>query len=340
MGRILRRILCIKSISSRQLEEDDEKESPIMACESASTPGIVARLMGLEPLPFMESIVRSPVLKSFEPFRKPRSPDGRYHRIMIPSYQEVLEDENFFILSFEGVDSPRRFGSGSSRKTQGSGVIKCKKKGTGRVSWQERDEENVGLCVEGINITSSSPDPNLNNDERERKKKVKRDDKLAVIKQESEGNSQNSSPNSVLDFIEAAPSPSSESPSYIRSEILRCNLTAEEISRLKNSRLRRTLCEELENCTKPNEKTLSISKCYGHIRPKSKVRAEKWFETRELAEHEMIHSSWVCNGMSKNRDDYFQEIGKDLSSQVLDQLLLELIVNFSKEFSIHDSIVY
>ncbi|XP_073270298.1 uncharacterized protein [Primulina huaijiensis] len=291
MGRILRRILCINSISSPRPEED-EKEPPIIACESASsTPGIVARLMGLEPL-------RSPVLKSFEPFRKPRSPDRRYHRI-IPSYQEVLEDENFFILSFESMD----FHSG--KRKQGSGV-KCKKKGTRRGSSQEWDEENVEFSVEGMNNSCNS-DPNSNTRKREKKKQVKRDDNLTVIKPETEGSPQNSSPNSVLDFMESTPSHSSE-----------------DISRLKNSKLRRTLSEELENCTNHKERTLFINKS-----SRSKVRAEKWFETRELAEHEMIKSSWVCDGMSKNRHEHFQEIGKDVSSQILDQLLLEFIINFS-----------
>ncbi|XP_073151489.1 uncharacterized protein [Henckelia pumila] len=199
MGRFLRRILCINSIRSPPPEEE-QKEPPMACTESASTPGIVARLMGLEPLPFMESIARSPVLKSFEPFRKPRSPDGRYHRI-IPTYKEVLEDENFFILSFESMDFSRRSRSGSGsgkKKLQGSGV-KCKKKGTRRGSLQERDEQNV----------DGNSDQNSNTHGRERKKKAKGDGNLAVIKPETEGNSQNSSPISVLDFIESAPSPSS-----------------------------------------------------------------------------------------------------------------------------------
>ncbi|XP_075499492.1 uncharacterized protein LOC142537907 isoform X2 [Primulina tabacum] len=290
MGKILRRILCINSISSPRPEED-EKEPP-MACESdSSTPGIVARLMGLESL-------RSPVLKSFEPFRKPRLPDGRYHR-MIPTYQEILEDENFFILAFESMD----FHSG--KRNQGSGV-KCKKKGTRRGSSHEWEEENVGLSVEEMNNSCNS-NPNSNARKREKKKKVKRDDNLTVIKPETEGSPQNSSPNSVLDFMESAPSHRSE-----------------DISRLKNSKLRRTLSEELENCTNPKEKTLFINKS-----PRSNVRAEKWFETRELAELEMIKSSWVCDGMSKNHHEHFQEIGKDLTSQILDQLLLEFIITFS-----------
>ncbi|XP_073060054.1 uncharacterized protein [Primulina eburnea] len=287
MGRILRRILCINSISSTRREEDGKE--PPMACESASsTPGIVARLMGLEPL-------RSPVLKSFEP---PRWPDGRYHRI-IPTYQEVLEDENFFILTFESMD----FHSG--KRKQGSGV-RCKKKGTRRGSSQEWEEENVGLSVERM-YNSCNSDSNSNTRKREKKKKVKRDDNLTVIKPETEGSPQNSSPNSVLDFMESAPSHSSE-----------------DISRLKNSKLRRTLSEELENCTNPKEKTFFFNKS-----PRSKVRAEKWFETRELAEHEIIKSSWVCDGMSKNHHEHFQEIGKDLTSQILNQLLLEFIINFS-----------
>lgn len=99
--------------------------------------------------------------------------------------------------------------------------------------------------------------------------------------------------------------------------------TTGEISRLANSKMRRTLSDELENCGKPKEKI-------------SKTRTQKcdyYFYAEEehigkLAGMEMANSRWVIiqDEILKN-DQCLKEIGRDVASDILDHLLDQLIIN-------------
>ncbi|KAI3461664.1 hypothetical protein Pfo_018327 [Paulownia fortunei] len=349
ISRILRRILCFSSLPSCPFDRLKEEVKDSSMAGATGTPGIVARLMGLESLPLIEPIEGSPLMSCADSFKKSRSPQVR-RRWIIPTYQE-LEDDNFFILSFEqegdGHESHierRKSGKNSGRMQQSMGE-KCKKKSMRRrESLQERNKENQGENIvskgnllDGVVIQKDSNSGIGNNSdfqvenpsnvlrplknscqkpEKIRKKKAK-GDSLAAINCETEGDSENSSPISVLEFVE-----------FPTDQETACS---GDISRLASSKMRRTLSEELENCGKSKEKRLINSgfderEKHSRLRNRHQNYAGKWDEIGELAAKEMIKSSWVHDEISKNQH-HFKEIGRDLASKILDQLMDELLIN-------------
>ncbi|KAK4412460.1 hypothetical protein Salat_2893100 [Sesamum alatum] len=328
IARVLRRILCFSSLPSCPFDyfkEDEEKKDGLLLGRP-DNPGIVARLMGLESLPGPDRIDRSPSAYSS---RKRRSSQVRRRQIIPTSYQE-LEDENFFILSFEHGDADRHEFSRRKSRASSDGMKK-KKSMRRRGSGQEQDKENEGVNVlpkekldSDSNIRSGSDFQAENtrnvlrplenscqkSDILTRKKRAKEDYGLGPISFVTEGDSENSSPNSVLEFVDY--------PTDIQETACSGN-----ISRLANSKMRRTLCEELENCGKSNEKKLMNSGCVELIRIWRR-HPEKWDEVGKLAAMEMVESSWVHDEIRKNKH-YYKEIGRDFASQILHHLLDELL---------------
>lgn len=111
--------------------------------------------------------------------------------------------------------------------------------------------------------------------------------------------------------------------------MLQIRIATGNISRLANSKMRRTLSEELENCGKSNEKKLMNSGC--SVEEKlSRIRhrhPEKWDEIGKLAAREMVEWGWVHDEVSKNQL-CLKEIGRDFASQILDLLLDDLLFDF------------
>lgn len=131
---------------------------------ASATLGVVARLMGLDPIPRVGPIEETRLSSGqADPFKTSRSPRLRPPRGSIPAYRE-LEDDNFFILSFEG--SRRRKSSRNS----------CKK--------IEKNTKNL----------------------------AKKDCLAAKFTFENEDESENSSPNSVLEFVGFSADQESTSP--------------------------------------------------------------------------------------------------------------------------------
>ncbi|KAL0370698.1 UNVERIFIED_CONTAM: hypothetical protein Sangu_0387900 [Sesamum angustifolium] len=332
IARVLRRILCFTSLPSCPFDQfkEDEKKKDGLLVDRPETPGIVARLMGLESIPGIDRIEQSPSANSS---KKPRSPQVRRQRI-IPTYQEQ-EDDNFFILSFEhgGVDRHELSPVEQRKSWASSGRMKKKKSMRRRESWQEQDKENE-LRVDVLPKENSDSDSKIRTgsdfqaenarsvlrplenscrkfDISTRNQRTKQDFGLGTnISFETEGESENSSPNSVLEFVDF--------PTDIQE-----TASSGNISRLGNSKMRRTLCEELENCGKSNEKKL--------IDRDSRIwhrDQEKWDEIGKLAAMEMVESSWVDHEISKNKH-YYKEIGRDFASQILHHLLDELLFDLT-----------
>lgn len=219
IARILRRILCFSSLPScpfDHFKEDEEKEDSLLLVDRPDTPGLVARLMGLESLPRIDPIEQSPSANSADSIKKPRSPQVRRRRI-IPTYQE-LEDDNFFIFSFEHGTERRKSGANSDGMRRSKSLRR-------RERLQEENKENEGVNVlSEANLDSDSNIRNesdfqaedtrnvlrpLNNscqnpETLTRKKRAKEDYGSGAISSfETEGDSENSSPNSVLhEFVE------------------------------------------------------------------------------------------------------------------------------------------
>ncbi|KAL7124734.1 hypothetical protein ABFS83_14G068900 [Erythranthe nasuta] len=311
ISKILRRILCFStSFSSssssspfdHQIKEERETSSLV------GNPGIVARLMGLNTLPLrIEPIDGSPSISSSDSvIKKSGSPQVRRRRnnIVNLAYKE-LEDENYFILSFEHESKVERK---KLRKKKSNSVKR-------RESLHENNnKENEGVVNSDFRVENSSDvlRPLMNSfgeSEKTRKKKGSGDYSF-----ETEVYSEKSSPNSVLEFPNDQESVSSG-----------------DTSRLSNSKMRRTLSEELDSCGNSKEKkVINNGFCEEEekLRSRDKNYAEKWDELGKLAAIEIIKLSWVQNEISKD-ENIVKEIGNDLASTILDQLLDELLLVIS-----------
>lgn len=228
---------------------------------ASATLGVVARLMGLDPIPRVGPIEETRFSSGqADPFKtsRLRPPHGS-----IPAYRE-LEDDNFFILSFER--SRRRKSSRNS----------CKK--------IEKNTKNL----------------------------AKKDCLAAKFTFENEDESENSSPNSVLEFVGFSADQESASP--------------EEISRLANSKLRRPLSEELDSCG-DSKQTIMLDGLDLEGGNLVRLRHNYSNEVGKMAAMDMISSSWLHEEILQNKH-CFMEIGRDIASNVFDHLLEELVINF------------
>ncbi|PIN25441.1 hypothetical protein CDL12_01807 [Handroanthus impetiginosus] len=295
--KILRRILCFSSLAPSTFDhiQENEKENSLEIGGSDNL-GIVARLMGLESRP--ESI---------------SSPQKRTRRI-IPAYQE-LEDENFFILSFENSEN-------ITKKMK-----KVRRRRRRRESSKEMNNENADLNM--ISQGDLDLDSCIKNESDFKveinprkvlcplKNSCQNSEKIRKNIDIKEGDSENSSPNSVLEFVDF--SNDQETAAF-----------SGDNSRFSNSKLRRTLSEELDNCGNSKDKGFINNGYGGQIKLGSKhqIYAENLDQISRLAAKEMINSRWVYEEISKNQH-YFREIGRDISSEILDLLLDELLINMS-----------
>ncbi|KAL9140912.1 hypothetical protein ABFS82_14G068800 [Erythranthe guttata] len=309
ISKILRRILCFStsfsSSSSFDTQIKEERETSSLVGGAFNNPGIVARLMGLNTLPLrIEPIDGSPSISSSDSvIKKSGSPQVRRRRnnIVNLAYKE-LEDENYFILSFEHESKVER--------------KKLRKKKSNRVKRREslhenNNKENEGGVNSDFRVENSSDvlRPLMNScgeSEKTRKKKGSGDYSF-----ETEVYSEKSSPNSVLEFPNDQESASSG-----------------DTSRLLNSKMRRTLSEELDSCGNSKEKkVINNGFCEEEekLRNRDKNYAEKWEELGKVAAIEIIKLSWVQNEISID-ENIVKEIGNDLASTILDQLLDELLI--------------
>ncbi|GKC35246.1 translation initiation factor IF-2 like protein [Tanacetum coccineum] len=215
----------------------------------------------------------------------------------VPSFVEVENDDKFIVLSFEELNlSKRRKGLGDKKNQE--------KRACGS---QDFDGG-------GVNSSESGFDKNC---ERMCDKKGKLRKKL-VEKDEIESDSENSSPVSVLEFPDHQEASNSGKEGNLNS--------------------RRKLRGDLDkNVASPLTSSLSIScntmidgveigKRYAGLKKKNFVsrRFKKtWEESCIRAEKDVMDSSRKQKERWKGED--FEEIGVCLESQILDQLILELI---------------
>lgn len=192
IARIIRRILCVSTLPSSPFDHFKEEEK-----DPSATPGLMARLMGLESVPPGDSV---------ELHRKSRSQKTR--KKVIPMYQE-FEDEKFFILSFDrvgrNVDYPvvERWKSSSRSAKEGHGNRK-KHRRRRRHSNKENIDADKTVCEVRMR-NSSNVRRDLKNSSKESNAARNVMESLAVMKLKAEANSENSSPNSVLDCLEFPP---------------------------------------------------------------------------------------------------------------------------------------
>ncbi|KAF5446714.1 hypothetical protein F2P56_032318 [Juglans regia] len=426
LAGILRRILCSGNLPthpSDQIVEADsvvyEKDQEFKAkdkIETAATPGIVARLMGLESMPEInwmnsrsnpDSISRSRSMNSADHLAGFDPMQGQHRRVKstlsfreMPTFLE-LENDNFLILSFEnggrstelrsrGRNSDLSFGESKQRRAE-----RCKKveNRTDRVSEkkkkkkidnnkEDREDEKVldnlderekrskrisdkaiekagnngkaegstitpspskrtnekrQIAIETVKMSISSNHGEVINGGKLRKKKKKKKKKQSpcvVQKAEPECSSEDSSPVSVLDFGH-----------FLIDRVIPTSDTdyrsTEEDSSLAESKSRRKLSSELENCRQKSPrkddnligdklKTQKIEGQYDGTKQKecqSLNYEDVWGEILRLTGAELIGSNWVCREIWKHED--FEGIGVNFEVGILDQLLDEVVGELS-----------
>ncbi|CAI9106985.1 OLC1v1006242C1 [Oldenlandia corymbosa var. corymbosa] len=373
---------------------------------SGSTPNLVARLMGLESFPQIDfpvterspnSISRSRSMNSVDLMKELASMQGRHRRAK--SFRETrskfveLQDEDFYILSFEDEDEFGKLGARSRKSEMGSGQKQTKqgikgensnskaKSNKKRESVYEKNKENLldtrtifienpeainskqvskrvvfrggdnSKLKDSINIlrpTNSScrnsaaadkeveklAKPIIQKSENDlqlgrRRMKKRKDDCLLVKRIETEPDSENSSPSSVLDVTKFPGDP----------EVTSC---PGEPSRLTNSRSRRTLAEDLENYRKLNYQSNSTSfrsnnnssscerKRIDQLRKdghgSSSRFMQMWGEIYNVAGRNTVQADWLLNNRREmHKFEEYKEIGGEIQMQILDELIGEMV---------------
>ncbi|KAL3530891.1 hypothetical protein ACH5RR_010213 [Cinchona calisaya] len=401
---VFRRLLCLNSLPTHSSDhiKDVDRDSIVSAeldklqctttkaeyrVEPSATPSIVARLMGIESLPKIDfsaiekspnSIARSRSMNSVDLLKELVSIQARQRRVKsfreAPTFLE-LEDEEFFILSFENGDESRKLEVKNRKSEVGSGQMKqrskqekCKTKNNKRrASVHEKNKENQEITttlskekvdrsmksrkacysdrkikdlsnilhptnnscqnspgkkevVKLANPINHKPQSGLR-----RRMKKRKDDCLVIKKIETDqSDSENSSPNSVLDIMKFPCDP----------EVITCS---EELSRLSNSKSRRTLKEELDNYRKLNQcNDRSLTSNYASCSNEGKcVQSRKnecdghnyvdmWVEICKMAERDTIESNWMLNKDIQKFEDN-KLISGEFEIQIFDELLADFV---------------
>ncbi|CAI9761386.1 unnamed protein product [Fraxinus pennsylvanica] len=356
---VLRRLLCLNSLPTHPRNHfKEEEKQPLVSDklqfveeanypEDFNTPGVVARLMGLESRPHItekspNSIGRSQSMNAIHSLTNLKSIQGSRRHVKsfreISSYKE-LEDESFFIISFENAGEiwqGMKSDTNSCEKKQRKKAI-CKNNSREIMQEQNKENQDANKVPKGqkqdnfidsekiysdcevrdpCNVLKNScqksylvyelVDSAHKGRGRTRIKKAK----SKVTKLGTGCDSNDSSPNSVLvlDLAEVPLEPDPDSPNSVG-----------KVSSSANSKSR-TLSEELENYRKAEKRRL-IRDDYDTKRSK-----EKWDEVCQLVERETSQSNWIFKEILKEAED-FEAIGRYLGLQILDGLLAELLSN-------------
>nr|GMD69263.1 transcriptional regulator ATRX homolog isoform X2 [Ipomoea batatas] len=262
--------------------------------ETLASTGVVARLMGLESMPRVElnpnkAIARSQSMSSMDSLRELKSTKEKNLRVCsfreIPTYLE-LEDENFFILSFEygGKTAELRSKQRRSEKVKNS----CRR----RESVHQKNKEN-----QDINQVS-----------------VEENQKGSEIITEK------SSPNSVLGFVEfqaIQDIPSSEKFWKLASSKSRRTLSEE----LENNRKLKLISDDFQ--PKRSEKVYGAAARKNWC-SKDENDVKLWGEICRLADAQTLQTKWQHEEIWK-QEKVCQEIGGSFEFEIVDELIGEMV---------------
>nr|GMD73300.1 transcriptional regulator ATRX homolog isoform X2 [Ipomoea batatas] len=289
--------------------------------ESLASTGVVARLMGLESMPRVElnpnkAIARSQSMSSMDSLRELKSTKEKNLRACsfreIPTYLE-LEDENFFILSFEygGKTAELRPKQRRSEKVKNS----CRR----RESVHQKNKEN-------LDINQVSVEENQKGSEIITGSDGKLQDSTNILrptrkdKIEADCDSEKSSPNSVLGFVEFP--------------AIQDIPNSEKFWKLASSKSRRTLSEELENYRKlklisDDFQPKRSEKVYGAAARKNWCSKDEndvklWGEICRLADAQTLQTKWQHEEIWK-QEKVCQEIGGSFEFEIVDELIGEMV---------------
>ncbi|CAL9244103.1 unnamed protein product [Arabidopsis halleri] len=342
---ILQRFLCSGTSStypSDQITEPsfksrDFSSEPLRA--RGDEPGAVARLMGLDSNPVIDKsrvLSRSNSVNHLK--RDNDEIQGKHRRVKSTLEYVELEDDNFFILSFEKDKYDKGFG-----ELKQLGTRKCKNR---RETKEKQSETENQTHIEGkennINAMNISPGRErleigeLKQHRKEKRKnrrkrrevklrqKIKKDDLIknndcwsrgenlvncevrSTNEEEECGSCDDSSPVSVLDYdrfagVRVTPSPGNTSRRRLSSE-------------LESSKHDETIQED--HITLTSRSRESEIRLHGY--------QEMWLMICKLTVSDLEYSKWVYGKASK-LEDLEGIISEDIVSNILDQLVEETI---------------
>ncbi|CAH9129233.1 unnamed protein product, partial [Cuscuta epithymum] len=311
--RMFRRLLCSDSIPKHPSPDHIvEKPKQTKPEEAGRRTGVVAKLMGLESMPPRTDFSSNCVTRSRsmdclrEPKYKEEIPLKARSFREIPTYLE-LEDENFFILSFEHggrksvecgkvKNSPNRrrqsvYRKSSEIKNKTSEIIVGK-------DGEKAQEPTHGSTVqprarkEVVQKRNTKKKEDCRQERFKRKMKEEKDCNLVhkmKVKADCD-DTEKSSPNSVLDLVELAALQDTSS-------------STEKYSKLASLKSRRTLSEELENHREPKSgsdvfKPQQSNKVYSQTKKdicKEENYVELWGEICKLTRMDTVQNEWAVD---------------------------------------------
>ncbi|ESQ42512.1 hypothetical protein EUTSA_v10015324mg [Eutrema salsugineum] len=354
---ILQRFLCSGTSSTYPSDQITEPgfKSPDFGSEPLRARGAVARLMGLDSIPVDDKtrvVSRSRSVNSVDYLERDNDEiQGKHRRVKstldshkLQEYVE-LEDDNFFILSFEKDRNEEGFG-----ELKQLGTRKCKKRrGTKENQSETENQTRIEGKENNINAMNVSPGSEMlemgelkqrrkeNRKNRRKRRELKlrqnitenvekknwiksygpwsRDGDLVncevrSMKEEEEcGSCNDSSPVSVLDY----------------------DRFAGRVTPEQENTSRRRLSSELES-SKSNETIQEDHIALTNISRESEIRLhgyqEMWLMICRLTVSELEGSNWVYRKGSK-LEDLEGIISEDIVSNILDQLLEETVTTLS-----------
>ncbi|CAH9073263.1 unnamed protein product [Cuscuta europaea] len=339
ISRMFRRLLCSDSIPKHPSPDHAvEKLKQTKPEEQWRRTGAVAKLMGLESMPPRTDFSSNCVARSrsMDSLREPNSREeillkARSFR-EIPTYLE-LEDENFFILSFEHggrksaecgrvKNSPNRRRQSVYRK---SSEIKNK---TSEII-VGKDGEKVQEPTRGSTVQPHAREEVVRKRNKKKKEDCRKERFKRKMKEEKDcdlvdkmkvkadcDDTEKSSPNSVLDLVELA-------------ALQDTTPSSEKYSKLASLKSRRTLSEDLENHREPKSgsddfKPQQSNKVYSQTKKdicKDENYVELWGEICKLTGKDTVHNEWAVD--KKEACKY--EICASLEFEIVDELVKEMV---------------
>ncbi|XP_030464260.2 uncharacterized protein LOC115683793 [Syzygium oleosum] len=325
---VLRRILCSRSLPTHPFECDNDRDhsKPKEQNEPNTTPGIVARLMGLESLPNTSSmhihqspnsISRSRSLNYLDFKEEEFDDEMKWQHLQVsstlsfremPTYLEV-ENEEFLVLNF---------GNGSEKegRKRRSSRSKIQERRTGERCEKPNRENERGRATESSSSDSVLANNDLGTPQTSRSQVVKMCQSVRSLEAVC-GSEEDSSPVSVLDFGEFISDP---------------QVSTSDDSRLERPSSRKKLAPELESNEHSSPRSdidllddqpkQSEGKCLGS-RKQRQSYSEMCSEICKISEKETIELDWLDPRMVKRED--IEGIGQDLERQIFCELLDELL---------------
>nr|XP_011460959.1 PREDICTED: uncharacterized protein LOC105350503 isoform X2 [Fragaria vesca subsp. vesca] len=334
---ILRRILCYGSLPTYPSDHIPEESNSVdksrhdrhfkskekaEETESSATPSLVARLMGLESVPaatllsISNSISRSRSLNSVDRLSGDHDPIQAHERRRVKSLREMptfIESEEFLVLSFEnGSERKERRSKGRKCET-GHGELRKKEAGKSR---NKENRKERGLQKEKQQVQEEKSTrvlKDLNGREMQRSKtshKPKKETICDVLNNvESDCTSEDLSPVSVLDYGQL--------------------LVDNEAPTSEGAVLASSFPRRKEDCLTCDARKTKNIEGKGLATMKKEYRTEEYFaildEICSLTEAELVGSNWSVHKGIWNNHEGFAGIVADFESQILGQLIEELV---------------